>query len=50
LERHFSNSANLYPNIVSVNMLCLPRERAQNVLGLAELTNPAEHPSMEPTR
>ena len=50
VENFFRNSANLCPNIMSVNMLCPPRERAQNVLGLAELTNPAEHPVMEPTR
>ena len=49
-DNYFRNPANLYPNIVSVNMLCLPRERAQNVSGLAELTSPAEHPFMEPTR
>jgi hypothetical protein len=30
----FRNPTNLYPNIVSVNMLCLPRERKQDVPAL----------------
>jgi len=41
---YFRNSTNLYPGIVSVNMLCLPREHRQDVHGRSELTSPAERP------
>lgn len=43
-DNYFRNPANLYPGIVSVNMLGVPRERAQNVTGLSELREPSEHP------
>jgi len=43
-DNFFSNPTNLYPSIVSVNMLCLPRERAQNIHDLSEVTSPTEHP------
>ena len=43
-DNYFRNCANLYPNIVSVNMLGVPRERAQNVSELVEIVNANEHP------
>ena len=43
-DNFFANPANLYPGIVSVNMLAIPRERTQNVTGLSEIRDPSEHP------
>ncbi len=35
---------NVYPGIVSVNVLAVPRESPQPLLGLPEVRDPAEHP------
>ncbi|MCC7484844.1 MAG: FkbM family methyltransferase [Burkholderiales bacterium] len=43
-ENFFGERENLYPGIVSVNMLGLPRARPQSVQGLPEITDPADHP------
>lgn len=39
-QNHFKEQQNIYPNIVSINMLCLPQESAlQAPEGLEEVTN-----------
>ena len=43
-QNFFGDGENLYPNIVSVNMLALPKEIGQSVHGLPEVRDPAEHP------
>jgi len=45
----YTESENVYPNIVSVNMICLPRAVPQNI-GFKEVTDPAEHPMKRPSR
>lgn len=40
----FSEQENLYPDVVSMNMLCVPRSRPQNITALPEVTDPTEHP------
>ena len=37
---------NLWPGIVSVNMICVPRERPAQIEGLAEVTDAASQPEM----
>jgi FkbM family methyltransferase len=43
-QNFFGESENVYPGVVSFNMLCLPREKPQAVDGLSEVTDPALHP------
>ncbi|RDU99611.1 FkbM family methyltransferase [Trinickia dinghuensis] len=43
-ENFFGNSNNLYPTVVSCNMLGLPREMTVNVVGLEEATDIDFHP------
>jgi FkbM family methyltransferase len=43
-DNFFSESENLYPNVVSGNMLCLPRDHPQDVQGLKEIVDPSEYP------
>jgi FkbM family methyltransferase len=44
----FGESENVYSNIVSVNMLCLPRATPQSIQGLIEATDPTQHPMKRP--
>ena len=44
----FGESENVYSNIVSVNMLCLPRTTPQSIQGLVEVTDPTQHPMKRP--
>jgi FkbM family methyltransferase len=44
----FGESENVFSNIVSVNMLCLPRARPQSVQDLVEITDPTQHPMKRP--
>jgi FkbM family methyltransferase len=41
---HFGDAENIFPNLVSVNMVCLPANISQRVAGLAEVKDSAEHP------
>lgn len=43
-QNWYGEPQNLYPGIVSVNMLAVHRSRAQNVQGMVEVRSPAEHP------
>ena len=43
-ENFFSAQENLFPNVVSVNMLCVPRGRRQDIPIFKEVVDPAEHP------
>jgi len=43
-QNFFGDPENLYPNVVSVNMLCLPRSMPQSVTGLVEISDPTHHP------
>lgn len=43
-DNFFGMTENLYVNMVSVNMLGLPREQEANVGGLAEITDATAHP------
>jgi FkbM family methyltransferase len=38
------NAKNLFPNIVCINVLCIPREQKRSIKGLKPVTDPAEHP------
>lgn len=40
----FNDRDNVYPNILSFNMICLPRATPQSVGGLPEIIDPADHP------
>jgi FkbM family methyltransferase len=44
----FGETENLYPNLVSSNMLCAPRSWTLNVVGMPEITDPARHPMKPP--
>ena len=41
---HFDNfrgdPENIFPGIISINMLCVPAERPQNIAGMREVTGP----------
>jgi FkbM family methyltransferase len=41
----FGDTENIFPNLVSVNMVCLHRSRGQSVEGLTEITGGAEQPT-----
>jgi FkbM family methyltransferase len=43
-QNFFGETENVYPNIVSVNMLCLPRSLPQSIQGLPEVVDPTQHP------
>jgi len=43
-QNFFAESENVYPNIVSFNMLCVPRTTPQDIKGMMEITDPAQHP------
>jgi FkbM family methyltransferase len=43
-KNFFGDNQNLYPNVVSFNMLCLPRAKPQDIRGMPEITDPAQHP------
>jgi FkbM family methyltransferase len=47
-QNYYGDAQNLYPGIVSVNMMAVHRSRAQNVQGMAEVRSPAEHPMHPP--
>ena len=40
----YGNGVNVFPGIVSINMLCLPAESVNNVTGLQEVTSPFDWP------
>jgi FkbM family methyltransferase len=46
-NNYFGVNENDYGNIVSLNMLCLPREESIHVNGLLEITNSTRHPLRE---
>jgi len=39
-ENFNGNPEDVFPGLVSVNMLCVPRERAENITGFREITSP----------
>jgi FkbM family methyltransferase len=41
---YFGDPENIFPNLVSFNMLCLPCELGQHVQGMEEVKDAAEHP------
>lgn len=43
-DNHAGNTENVFPRIVSINMLCLPREREQAVEGLREVASTQDRP------
>jgi FkbM family methyltransferase len=43
-DNYFGERENIYSNIVSVNMLCVPRSRPQVLNGFQEILDPGEHP------
>jgi FkbM family methyltransferase len=43
-DNYFGERENIFPNLVSVNMVCLPREAYQVVKGLAEVLDSGEYP------
>ncbi|MEA2991689.1 MAG: hypothetical protein QOD40_609 [Alphaproteobacteria bacterium] len=43
-ENFYGNPVNIYPNIVSVNMLCMARETNPSVAGLQEILDPTDYP------
>ena len=43
-QNYFSDAENLYPGIVSVNMVCVHRDLKMNIEGFVEITDPAFHP------
>jgi len=43
-ENYFGERENIFPNLASINMLCLPRAAEQQVTGLAEILDSGEHP------
>jgi hypothetical protein len=45
---YFGESENIFPNLISVNMVCLPRTAVQEVRGLAEVQDSSEHPFRRP--
>jgi FkbM family methyltransferase len=45
-RNHFGIAENLFPGVVSVNMLCIPRRREQNIDGLREILDPTERPNL----
>jgi len=47
-ENFFAEQENLFPRIVSANMLCVPRNRPLTIQGLREIVNPADHPLFRP--
>jgi hypothetical protein len=40
---YFANQENVFGRIVSVNMLCIPRDESFDVDGLTEITNPTSN-------
>jgi len=42
---HFSNSENLFQNIVSRNLLCTPAERKVQIEGARKVSGPDDHPT-----
>ncbi len=38
------DAENVFPNLVSVNMLCVPRSAADSIVGLERVTDPTQHP------
>ena len=45
-KNHAGNSENLFGNIVSKNVLCIPAERNLKVKGLREVAGPEDHPGL----
>jgi FkbM family methyltransferase len=43
-ENFFAEQENAFADVVSMNMLCVPRARPQRITSLPEATDPAEHP------
>lgn len=43
-DNHFGNAENLFPKVVSFNMLCLPSERRATIAGLRPVAGPGDHP------
>jgi FkbM family methyltransferase len=41
-DNYNANPEDVFPGIVSVNMLCVPRERAANITGFREITSPGD--------
>lgn len=42
----FKNPINPYPTVASINMLCLPKEREQNIQNLDEVIDSGFHPTL----
>jgi FkbM family methyltransferase len=47
-ENFFGATENILPNMVSVNLVCLPRAAVQTVVGLQEVKDATEHPMRRP--
>lgn len=45
-DNWFQEAENEWPGIVSINMLCLPRDRSAEVSGLAEIASAQERPAL----
>jgi FkbM family methyltransferase len=43
-NNHFGNTENIYPNVVSLNMLCLHRDASIQLEGMAQITDFSLHP------
>ena len=43
-ENYFGEQENIYGNVASFNMLCLPREQGAEAEGLVEITDATFHP------
>jgi hypothetical protein len=43
-QNFVGETENVSPNIVSVNMLCLPRSLPQSIQGMPEVVDPTQHP------
>jgi FkbM family methyltransferase len=43
-HNYAGDAENIYPSVVSVNMLCVPTSVTMNVTGFAEVTGPDDHP------
>jgi hypothetical protein len=43
-DNYYGVAENIYPDIVSINLLCVPREASPRIDGLAEVTDVSSHP------
>ena len=46
-ENFAGSEENIYSNILSLNLLCVPREADANLTGFREVKDPGEHPLSE---